>query len=131
MLKWLNHKNQKLLLSLPEATLMAHVDRIRIMQIVVNYLSNAIKYTPHEGRIQMALELHGDEAWISVSDNGIGMNAEEIKKYINQIAFSGATEFVEKYKGEGGEEKNIIGHFGLGFYSAFMVSEKVEIITKA
>jgi molecular chaperone HtpG len=65
---------------------------------------------------------------ISVSDNGIGMSAEEVKKYINQIAFSSAEEFVEKYKNTA---NNIIGHFGLGFYSAFMVSEKVELITKS
>ena len=58
------------------------------------------------------------------------MTAEEIKKYINQIAFSGATEFVEKYKDKG-DEKAIIGHFGLGFYSAFMVASNVEIITKS
>ncbi len=67
---------------------------------------------------------------ITVSDHGIGMTAEEIKKYINQIAFSGATEFIEKYK-EKGDASQIIGMFGLGFYSAFMVSEKVEIVTKS
>ena len=67
---------------------------------------------------------------ITISDKGIGMTADEIKKYINQIAFSGATEFVEKYKDKG-DEQQIIGHFGLGFYSAFMVAEKVEIITKS
>src|SRR5690606_33391046 len=61
---------------------------------------------------------------ITVSDRGIGMTAEEIKKYINQIAFSGASEFLEKYKDKG-EEGQIIGFFGLGFYSAFMVSKKV------
>jgi molecular chaperone HtpG len=65
---------------------------------------------------------------ITISDQGIGMTAEEIKKYINQIAFSGATEFIEKYKDKG-DEKQIIGHFGLGFYSAFMVASKVEIHT--
>jgi molecular chaperone HtpG len=65
---------------------------------------------------------------ITVSDNGIGMTAEEIKKYINQIAFSGANEFLEKYKNDA---HAIIGHFGLGFYSSFMVSEKVEIVTKS
>ena len=65
---------------------------------------------------------------ITVSDNGIGMTAGEIKKYINQIAFSGATEFLEKYKDEA-ESQQIIGHFGLGFYSAFMVAKKVEIVT--
>ncbi|MEL6559375.1 MAG: molecular chaperone HtpG [Bacteroidota bacterium] len=67
---------------------------------------------------------------ITIGDKGIGMTADEIKKYINQIAFSGATEFVEKYKDKG-DEQQIIGHFGLGFYSAFMVAEKVEIVTKS
>ncbi len=65
---------------------------------------------------------------ITVSDNGIGMTAGEIEKYINQIAFSGANEFLEKYKDDANA---IIGHFGLGFYSSFMVSDKVEIITKS
>ena len=65
---------------------------------------------------------------ITVSDNGIGLTAEEIDKYINQIALSGATDFLEKYKDSA---NSIIGHFGLGFYSAFMVSKKVEIVTKS
>jgi molecular chaperone HtpG len=65
---------------------------------------------------------------ITVQDRGIGMTAEEVKKYINQIAFSGATEFIEKYKDKE-EDKQIIGHFGLGFYSSFMVADKVEIFT--
>jgi molecular chaperone HtpG len=65
---------------------------------------------------------------ITISDRGIGMTADEIKKYINQIAFSGAAEFVEKYKDKA-DNQQIIGHFGLGFYSAFMVSKKVEIVT--
>ena len=63
-----------------------------------------------------------------ISDKGIGMTAEEVDRYINQIAFSGAEEFLEKFKSEGA---NIIGHFGLGFYSAFMVAERVDIITKS
>ena len=67
---------------------------------------------------------------ITVSDNGIGMTGEEVGKYINQIAFSGAKDFIEKYKGKADEEQ-IIGHFGLGFYSSFMVSTKVEIDTKS
>lgn len=62
-----------------------------------------------------------------ITDNGIGMSADEIDKYINQIAFSGATEFLEKYKDENDDSAQIIGHFGLGFYSAFMVSDSVEI----
>ena len=64
---------------------------------------------------------------LTISDNGIGMTAEEIKKYICQVAFSGAEEFLKQYKPENGENGGIIGHFGLGFYSAFMVSKKVEI----
>ena len=65
---------------------------------------------------------------MTISDKGMGMTAEEVDKYINQVAFSSAEEFLEKYKGQ--NEANIIGHFGLGFYSAFMVSEKVEILPK-
>ena len=68
-----------------------------------------------------------DAKKLVISDNGIGMTAEEIDKYINQIAFSGATEFLEKYKDENDANAQIIGHFGLGFYSAFMVSDSVEI----
>lgn len=69
-----------------------------------------------------------DKKTLTISDRGIGMTAEEIDKYINQIAFSGANDFLEKYKEDAGA---IIGHFGLGFYSAFMVSKKVEIVTKS
>jgi molecular chaperone HtpG len=78
----------------------------------------------------LKVEVRFDEAakTITVSDNGIGMTAEEIKKYINQIAFSGATEFMEKFK-EAKDAQEIIGRFGLGFYSAFMVADKVEIQT--
>ena len=65
---------------------------------------------------------------LTVSDNGIGMTAEELDRYICQIALSGALEFVEKYEGEN-KNNGIIGHFGLGFYSAFMVADKVEIDT--
>ena len=73
-------------------------------------------------------ELGADKGTITISDHGIGMTEEEIDKYINQIAFSGVTDFLEKYKDNA---NNIIGHFGLGFYSSFMVSKKVEIITKS
>ena len=67
---------------------------------------------------------------IHVIDQGVGMTTEEVKKYINEVAFSGAEEFLEKYK-DSAKDAGIIGHFGLGFYSAFMVSSKVEIITKS
>ena len=74
--------------------------------------------------------LDASEKTLTVSDNGIGMSEEEVKKYICQIALSGALDFVEKY--EGGDDKNgIIGHFGLGFYSAFMVADKVDVITRS
>ncbi len=73
--------------------------------------------------------INKDDKTIKVVDNGIGMTAEEVKKYINQIAFSGAVDFLEKYKDKTDEGNQIIGHFGLGFYSAFMVSERVTIDT--
>ncbi len=66
---------------------------------------------------------------LTVEDNGIGMTADEVESYITQIAFSGASDFLEKYEKAGGD--GIIGHFGLGFYSAYMVSENVEILTKS
>ncbi|MBR5308220.1 MAG: molecular chaperone HtpG [Clostridia bacterium] len=69
---------------------------------------------------------------LTVSDNGIGMSADEIDRYINQIALSGALDFIEKYEGKGEDDGNgIIGHFGLGFYSAFMIADKVELISKS
>ena len=85
------------------------------------------EYQDDLGELKVSVSLNKEAKTITVSDNGIGMTAEEIKKYINQVAFSGATEFVEKYKDQ--DAKEIIGKFGLGFYSAFMVSEKVRLIT--
>ena len=82
------------------------------------------------GDLRIEVILDKKKKTITISDKGIGMSAEEIKKYINQIAFSGATEFIEKYK-EKGDSQQIIGHFGLGFYSAFMVSSYVEIKSKS
>ena len=82
------------------------------------------------GDQKVVVKVNKKKKTITISDNGIGMTADEIKKYINQIAFSGAEEFIEKYKDKG-DESQIIGMFGLGFYSAFMVSENVEIITKS
>ncbi len=80
------------------------------------------------GDLTVRVKLDTDAKTLTISDRGIGMTAEEIDKYINQIAFSGVTDFLAKYKDEANA---IIGHFGLGFYSAFMVSDKVEIITKS
>lgn len=80
------------------------------------------------GEITIDVKVDKKKKTITVSDRGIGMSEEEVKKYINQIAFSGAEEFVEKYKDKAG---NIIGHFGLGFYSSFMVAEKVVIESKS
>ncbi|MCK6143715.1 molecular chaperone HtpG [Prevotella intermedia] len=78
--------------------------------------------------LKVSISLDEKAGTLTISDNGIGMTAEEIEKYINQIAFSGVTDFLDKYKDKA---EAIIGHFGLGFYSAFMVSKKVEIITKS
>ena len=78
--------------------------------------------------LKVSVSLDEKAGTLTISDNGIGMTAEEIDKYINQIAFSGVTDFLDKYKDKA---EAIIGHFGLGFYSAFMVSKKVEIITKS
>ena len=75
--------------------------------------------------------LDAESKTITVTDNGIGMTSEEVEKYICQIALSGALEFIEKYEGESGNDSGIIGHFGLGFYSAFMVSSSVEVITRS
>ena len=80
------------------------------------------------GDLTVHVALDADKGTITISDRGIGMTEEEIDKYINQIAFSGVNDFLEKYKDNA---NNIIGHFGLGFYSSFMVSKKVEIITKS
>ena len=78
------------------------------------------------GDLRIDVVLDAKEKTLSIIDRGIGMTAEEVDKYINQVAFSSAEDFLEKYK-----DANIIGHFGLGFYSAFMVSDKVEIFTKS
>ncbi|MEJ8758429.1 molecular chaperone HtpG [Pontibacter sp. H259] len=88
------------------------------------------EYKGDLGELKVTVSVDKDAKKITIADNGIGMTAEEIKKYINQIAFSGAEEFVERYK-EAGDRSQIIGQFGLGFYSAFMVAERVEIITKS
>ncbi|CAL2075794.1 Chaperone protein htpG [Tenacibaculum sp. 190524A02b] len=82
------------------------------------------------GDAKIEISINKDEKTLTIKDQGLGMTAEEVEKYINQIAFSGAEEFLEKYKDDK-NETGVIGHFGLGFYSAFMVADKVEIITKS
>ncbi|MBC6492648.1 molecular chaperone HtpG [Flavihumibacter stibioxidans] len=81
------------------------------------------------GDLSVVISLDAEAKTLTISDKGVGMTGEEVDKYINQVAFSGAEEFLNKYKGQ--NENNIIGHFGLGFYSSFMVSDKVEIITRS
>ncbi len=91
-------------------------------------LASVGDYKEELGEQRIKVSLDAKKKTLTVSDNGIGMTGEEIKKYINQIAFSSAEEFLEKYKNQ---SNAIIGHFGLGFYSSFMVSDKVEILTKS
>jgi molecular chaperone HtpG len=99
------------------------VDAIQKMKMV----SLAGEFSGETGEPEIAISVDKEKKTLSVSDNGIGMTAEEVKKYINQVAFSSAEEFIEKYKAAG--DQQIIGHFGLGFYSSFMVATKVEIDT--
>ncbi len=92
----------------------------------VKVLNGLGEFEDEVGQLQVEVKIDKDAGTLSIIDRGIGMTEEEINKYINQIAFSGAEEFVNKYKDQ---SEGIIGHFGLGFYSAFMVSSKVEIKT--
>ena len=112
-------------------------NEIFLRELVSNAVdaSQKLKYFASKGDfegktndLKINVKLDEKKKTLTISDMGIGMTAEEIEKYINQIAFSGAEEFVEKYK-DSKEDTNIIGHFGLGFYSAFMVADKVEIDT--
>lgn len=92
----------------------------------IKRLSSLGQFNGEVGELVVDVKFDEEAKTITISDNGIGMTAEEIKKYINQIAFSGATEFMEKFK-EANDANEIIGRFGLGFYSAFMVADRVEI----
>jgi molecular chaperone HtpG len=93
-------------------------------------LSSLGEFSGELGDLTIAVSFDKEKKTITVSDKGLGMTGDEIKKYINQIAFSGAAEFVEKFKDKT-DSKDIIGKFGLGFYSAFMVADKVEVISKS
>lgn len=93
----------------------------------LKHLSSIGEYNGELGDLKIKVAFDKENKTITISDSGIGMTADEIKKYINQIAFSGATEFVEKYEKAETDNNQIIGHFGLGFYSAYMVAHTVEI----
>ncbi|WP_298615336.1 molecular chaperone HtpG [uncultured Thermosynechococcus sp.] len=99
------------------------VDAIQKLRMV----ARSGEYSGDVDHPEVTITIDKENKKLAIADNGIGMTAEEVKKYITQVAFSSAEEFVQKYKGEG--ENAIIGHFGLGFYSAFMVAERVEIDT--
>ncbi|MEP0816844.1 molecular chaperone HtpG [Trichocoleus sp. FACHB-46] len=99
------------------------VDAIQKLKMV----SYAGEFSGEAGEPEIQITLDKDKKTLSVSDNGIGMTAEEVKKYLNQVAFSSAEEFVEKYKNS--TDQQIIGHFGLGFYSSFMVAARVDVDT--
>jgi molecular chaperone HtpG len=96
----------------------------------IKKLSSMGQFDGELGDLKIIVAVDKEKKTITISDNGIGMTAEEIKKYINQIAFSGAKEFLDKYNTET-DKSQIIGQFGLGFYSAYMVAKEVEIITKS
>lgn len=91
-------------------------------------LASAGEYKGELGELRVSISIDAEAGTLTISDRGIGMTADEVDKYINQIAFSGAEEFLDKYKDD---KVAIIGHFGLGFYSSFMVSSRVDIITKS
>ena len=99
--------------------------------VKLKYLTSIGEAKVDYGNPMIEIKIDKENKKLHIIDQGIGMTKDEIEKYINEIAFSGAEEFLEKYKDESGDDKGIIGHFGLGFYSAFMVAEKVEIISKS
>jgi len=96
----------------------------------LKHLCNIGESNAEYGNPQIEIKINEKENTLHIIDQGIGMSEEEVKKYINEVAFSGAEEFLDKYK-DSAKDSGIIGHFGLGFYSAFMVAHKVEIITKS
>lgn len=96
----------------------------------VKALSRMGEFTGELGDLTIEVKVNKDKKTLHIIDQGIGMTEEEVKKYLNQVAFSGASEFLKEYEGKV-DDAGIIGHFGLGFYSAFMVAKKVEVITKS
>ena len=101
------------------------VDATRKLQALVNMGKAACEL----GDLTIEIKINKADKELMISDRGVGMTAEEVEKYINNVAFSGANEFLEKYKGV--DASTLIGHFGLGFYSAFMVADKVDIVTRS
>ncbi|MBE6587697.1 MAG: molecular chaperone HtpG [Ruminococcaceae bacterium] len=105
-------------------------DAVTKLRRLISLGDDSARDIPDEGfRIDVVLDR--DEKTLTVTDNGIGMTREEVEKYICQIALSGALDFIEKYEGEGESKNGIIGHFGLGFYSAFMVADTVDVLTRS
>ena len=96
----------------------------------IQHLSSIGEVKGEIGELGVDIKVDKKKKTLHITDNGVGMTLDEVKKYINDVAFSGAEEFLEKYK-ESSKDTGIIGHFGLGFYSSFMVADKVEIITKS
>jgi len=101
----------------------------------LKHLASIGEFKGKTDEVQLEVKIDKDAKTLTIIDQGVGMTKAEVEKYINEVAFSGAEEFLEKYKsdeeGKGADDAGIIGHFGLGFYSAFMVAERVEIITKS
>ncbi|MBQ4066256.1 MAG: molecular chaperone HtpG [Clostridia bacterium] len=105
-------------------------DAVTKLRRLISLGEESARDIPDEGfRIDVILDT--EECTLTVTDNGIGMTREEVEKYICQIALSGALDFIEKYEGESGSKNGIIGHFGLGFYSAFMVADTVDVLTRS
>ncbi|MFL2622772.1 MAG: molecular chaperone HtpG [Candidatus Marisimplicoccus sp.] len=96
----------------------------------IQHLSSIGEVKGEIGKLGVEIKIDKKKKTLHINDNGVGMTSDEVKKYINDVAFSGAEEFLDKYK-ESSNDTGIIGHFGLGFYSSFMVADKVEIITKS
>lgn len=116
--KWL-YSDKEIFLRELVSNAMDAINKLKHLEVIKEFKG-------HDQEYQIEIKINKNDGTLSVIDNGIGMTAEEIKKYINQVAFSGAEDFLKKYK-TGEESSQIIGHFGLGFYSSFMVSDKVEI----
>ncbi len=124
--KWLYSENEIFLREIVSNA----CDAVTKLRRLISLGKEAARDIPDEG-FKVIVELDSAARTITVTDNGIGMTLEEVQKYICQIALSGALEFIQKYEGESGGDDGIIGHFGLGFYSSFMVSSTVDVLTRS